>query len=344
MSKSIRVNEYYDLFDVAKPVGENPTSYLYSAATAYTKIKPNNEYNKFEGFSNWPDFVDNNKTKANGSNDRVLTNTVEIQGKSKSAHAANTLSIDENGDIWCYPPNVSVPYWSRIIFRNFDYKIQENINALNALVPDTTTYNLNNSVVNLPWSTAINDYLPQYVDVTITETDVSNYWVTPDNETPPAGTIYRFTLWDTNTSIYKAAESGHTAVYPTLFPNKYKDKDFSSLFGSYGQTTISGHTKNYTNSPLFLRFDEYPSRSKVIFSGCDKTRNPDIEHIFGYQKGQMSPIKLSLSLSGTPPVSYYYDENNKGAFNQNLTKEEIISLLNSCYWCIEWIYDKEAGN
>ena len=255
MSRTIRVNEYYDLFDVKKISGTISSD----VTNIEDNIENHNTYNEFRGFSNWENFYENNKTLTTPPSTYTANNIIEITGKYKAPQAINTLSIDETtGDIWCYPPNVSVPYWDRIIFRNFDYSV-----------------NIKNST-----------YIPYVCPV--------NKIVLNDGDDPT------------------------TTVYV-------------------------GEISNINQANIFLRFDEYPSRSKVIFSGCDKTRNPDIEFKFGYHKGQMEPIKLNLSLSaGVPTRSITGDRTD--VWNQNLDTYQISNILVSCYWCIEWIYEGESGN
>lgn len=292
MSKTIRVNEYYDLFDV-KTVSGNVTEALTNIPD---NITPTNEYNTFRGFSNWSDFYDNNKTLTTPPSTYTANNIIEITGKHKSPQASSSINVDDNGDIWCYPPNVSVPYWSKIIFRNFDYVIN----------PDSNTY------VNLfksHWK-KFNYPLMCYE----TGTDYA-YPIPEYTRKSTDGTLVK--LWNTKNDT------------TANIPDKYK------LDLSAGYMGCSMDIIDYNNVPLFLRFDEYQSRSKVIFSSCDKTRNPDVDFSFGYHKGQIEPIKLNLSLSAGVPVTGY---------NQNLSKSEIESILKSCYWCIEWICDKDAGN
>ena len=58
MRKSIRINEYYDLFDVKQQSDNTVSSDINQLPDT---IKPNSEYNVFSGFSNWSDFYENNK-------------------------------------------------------------------------------------------------------------------------------------------------------------------------------------------------------------------------------------------------------------------------------------------
>lgn len=343
MTKTIRVNEYYDLFDVKTKRANGPLEPATEGSNTNTNIpnsiKPNNEYNAFRGFNNFP-ITDSSSSiqPYKDSNNNVNSQYVEIAGKYKSPQATSSIKVDDNGDIWCYPPNVSVPYWSRIIFRNFDYKINETSSTKARLVPDKKSYYLNSISYVEPWAPSINEFIPRIVEVEITASDAARQWETPSGTKPSAGTVIECILWGKNTSIYK---TGTPSNYPDNFPEKYKNQDFTNVNGWKDDFDISGSSSDYTNSPLFLRFDEYQSRSKVIFSSCDKTRNPDIEFSFSYHKGQMEPIKLNLSLSANIP---YTDIDNSQLFNANLNKKEIESMLKACYWCIEWICDKDSGN
>ena len=335
MSKTIRVNEYYDLFDVITTSGSTTTA----PTNIPNNIKDSNEYNSFRGFSNWEDFKANNLTLDTlHPPNRIPVNIVEISGKYKSPQATSSIKVDENGDIWCYPPNVSVPYWSRIIFRNFDYKINETEETKDRLIPDRKTYDISGAYTMSPW-TDDDGFIPKFIIVEITQNDVDNNWTTPDGYHPLAGEKIYLQLWGIDiATTYKV---GDVPAYPENFPDRFEDKDYSELTGFPLDLKLSGTSKDYSNSPLFLRFDEYPSRSKVIFSSCDKTRNPDIEFSFSYHKGQMEPIKLNLSLSANVPVN---DFTTGGKYNQNLSKSDIEDILKSCYWCIEWICDKDVGN
>lgn len=295
MTKSIRVNEYYDLFDVRDVSGGSVSEIL---ANLPNNIKDSNEYNSFRGFSNWEDFIANNST--NGT----PNNIIEISGKHKAPQATSSIKVDENGDIWCYPPNVSVPYWSRIIFRNFDYNIQ----------PSTLgKYYL--TLGNIASNQIIQNIYPM----------IKSNSVETGNPAQDVFMPLPAELWNLDNT------DGSIINNPDL---KY---NFTNVDG----ITRVGRLLDYNKCPLFLRFDEYPSRSKVIFSGVDKTRNPDIEFNFSYHKGQMEPIKLNLSLSASIPIN---DFTTGDKYNQNLNKSDIESILKSCYWCIEWICDKDAGN
>ena len=337
MTKSIRVNEYYDLFDVYLHPGD---SLVTDIRDLPSEVIPTNEYNGFRGFSNWPNFDDNNKTLTTPPNTYTLNSTIEITGKHKSPQALNTVRIDDNGDIYCYPPNVSVPYWSRLIFRNFDYSISNSdwvkANIDNIFVKNFELKGKGENEPILVDPTSHESYnLPSQITIKATENDAN-----PENpyiyngQPVTAGQEMTFVLWNTNTYEYKWNNE-----FPENYPEIYQQV-YSGITGYNYDSTITGTSIDYSTVPLFLRFDEYQSRSKVIFSGVDKTRNPDIEFNFGYKKGQMEPIKLNLSLSAGIPLR----ESNRNKYNQNLSKAQIESLLSSCYWCVEWICDLDAGN
>ena len=275
MRQTISVNEYYDLFDI-KTVENPATKKATSATEAMTNIpnniKDTNKTNSFRGFWNFNNYNTQQKP----------LDLIQIAGQVKSDQANSSLHVDENGDIWCYPPNVSVPYWSRIIFRNFDYRIQPDAASKYYLLLQNTDYS---------------------------QVDISDLGLLIDG---------KLVANDQDNTEYT-----YTGVKIT----------------SDGNPIYINH-QTYDATPLFLRFDEYPSRSKVIFSGCDKTRNPDIEFRFAYKKGQMEPIKLNLSFSANIPVRDFNNLND--VYNRNLTKTDIDENIRSCYWCIEWVYEPDT--
>lgn len=281
MRKSIRINEYYDLFDVKQQSDNTVSSDINQLPDT---IKPNSEYNVFSGFSNWSDFYENNKTLTTPPNTYTANNVIEITGKHKSPQANSSIRVDDNGDIWCFPPNVSVPHWSKIIFRNFDYTLEGDITAQNN------------------YATVLYQTMPGLLSTKNLSVDLTGN-INDDND----------------------------VLYLKFDDDKLTGADKSLDFYLY----------DFKEGNIFLKFDEYPSRSKVIFSKSDKTRNPDIEYEFGYAKGQMEPIKLNIALSANPSV---YDETNKYKFNHNLSMSEIKTVLKGCYWCIEWIYVPENGD
>ena len=294
---SVRVNEYYDVFNVAlSAINTN----VNVGTSTFTESLPNEivedgSTNTFRGFSNW--LTDFNSQNPN--------NNVVIAGKHKAQQGINNINIDENGNIYCCPPNVTVPYWSRIIFRNYDYLVQPS---------ESTRYD---SILNT-YCNKIETLQspPYYFD------NNSNYVPIPEY-TPDLTTGDPVKLWNKNATAADVLDN-------------YK-KDWSDFTGFEQSIKFV----DYSKVPLFLKFDQYPSRSKVIFSQCDKTRNPDIEFVFGYQHGQMEPIKLNLSLSAGNPI---VDNTNKIGYNLNLKREDIEKILKKCYWCIEWIYDRVNGN
>lgn len=267
MTRTVRVNEYYDLFNILVKPSTDELSVMDGVLPRV--IKATEQTNPFSGFWNDNNFANENRTLTTPPATYTANNVIVISGKVKAPQAVNALHLDDDGNIWCYPPNVSVPYWNKIIFRNYDYTIN-----------DSTS----------------NAYAQQFID--------SGTFENPDDDVND----------DQNQLVYTVVK---------------------------GDNLPSIEIHHYDQCPLFLRFDQYPSRSKVIFSGCDKTRNPDIEFKFSYHHGQMEPIKLNLSLSASNPI---YDETSKNKYNYNLNVSQITDLLTKCYWCIEWIYEPESGN
>ena len=322
----MHVSEYYDLFEFnTNIVRPQLNKYDMSKNAA---IVPTNETNPFVGFWN-----DDNFNAGNPNN--IDT----VQGKAFSPLTYNNVYIEDDGTINCIPPTVSVPYWSKIIFRNFDYSF----NNLNNLTPSSKLHApFGNTIVggidfvNIDNPDHIVDGfrlpVPKFVNVVYTENDEIKVpdWVAGDNE--------KYKLWGVNTAIYK---KGNPSIYPDNFPNSFRDQDFTNVWGSETAETASIQLTNYEKAPLFLKYDEYPSQSKVIFSRCDKTRNPDIEFKFNNQHGQSEPVKLYLSLSASKSG---YDSTTRRRLNTKLTKDELKALLNSCYWCIEWVYEPVRGN
>ena len=294
---TVRISEYYDIYDV-RIDNQNTTLNRTTDRNLPNDIRITYETNPFRGFSNWDDFAAANPN-----------NNVVIEGKHKAPQGVTNIQIDDNGDIWCFPPNVSVPYWNRIIFRNFDYNYKCNEGFLsddnniyrNWIRGNTDSYTLP-PTISLANGIIVN--LPRFV-----------------KSTDEADTYYE--VWGKDLS-----DNDHVPQAPIDFKQDFTNVNGRSFLISNGEKV-----------PLFLKFDEYRSRSKVIFSGVDKTRNPDIEHKFGYQYGQMTPIKLNLGISCNNPIT-----TDTHHYNRNLTRSEIISLLNKCYWSIEWIYERESGN
>ena len=261
----IAISEFYDIMNV-----ENETPSAFQVDNLPTVIKDGFDTNPFLGFSN------SNMTQS----------TETIAGKMMANGINSNISIDEKGNILCYPPNAFVPYWSRIIFRNFDYTVQPtNDSAYKSIV--------------------------------------GNEFIGSLSLEQASGT-FGFSLYDANSTTKK---------YQTN-PN---GEDTTGTFDFDAPIDIT--IKSYDNVPVFLKFDEYPSRSKVIFSQCDKTRNPDVSFTFGYPKGSTEPIKLNLSLSANPPT---YNGSPMKKYNNNLNLTDITNLFKSCYWSIEWQYIPES--
>lgn len=299
---NVKVNEYYDLFDIKTFINiSTPISQLKNNEDLPKDIRSTHQTNPFRGFSNWENF-----DAANPQNNAV------IAAKQKAPQAINTLSVDENGDIWCYPPmNVGVPFWNEVIFRNFDYQIQPH---------DLDSAN-NADKSALAYETLLNDSYLSHRTVFPLSSDASQLIFAPTPRTVLGldGTTVE-TLWGTDKSS--------SANLPDIWKH-----DYSGVYG------IDEPIKDYSNVPLFLKFDLYPSRSKVIFSSCDKTRNPDISFKFASEHSTSEPIKLNLSFSASNPITDLTTSTTQ--YNRNLTCHEINKLLTKCYWCIEWIHYKQ---
>ena len=317
MSRSVRLSEYYDLFDVKTyKSGSTPHAEVKNNDILNDKIQDTNMTNPFHGFSNWTDFKANNQTyDMQNLPNTIPTNIATITGKHFSPQALNTISITDNGDILCYPPNVPVPYWNKVIFRNFDFQFQ----------PHDLDANNTDDFKAISYRNMIEDtYLTHYDNIPISyDSDKSIYAPVPefiyDNQTPPVYTQ----LWNMD----RTANTHIPAIYQRNFE---------------GAENVKTLIYNYDNVPLFLRFPEYRSRSHVIFSACDKTRNPDIEHEFGYQHGATEPILLNLSMSASNFITDITTAGTK--YNENLDKNTIEKLLIKCYWCIEWVYEAKGVN
>ena len=178
-------------------------------------VKAEHVTNPYRGFWN------NDNFNAGNPN-----NTVEIAGKHKSPHAVSAIEILDNGDILCYPPNVSVPYWSRLVFRNFDYSINPSGVQNSNLQFLIANYQDVREIKNPPYfKDASDNYIP------IPE----KYWEEDDSQA-------------------------------SVWPSPYTGKDFTDVTGWQTMCTNG----NYDNVPIFIKFDQYQSRSKVVFSNSDK--------------------------------------------------------------------------
>lgn len=325
----MRVSEYYDLFEFNKVDADAAKAAMNHYNRAQNAaIVPTDETNPFVGFWN-----DDNFNAGNPNN--IDT----VRGKAFSSLTYNNVYIEDDGTINCIPPTVSVPYWSKIIFRNFDYgfgdldnpnHLHKNWVALGSTTVGTFEFmGDKNPVLHDQF---IEHPIPENITVVYTENDqtVAAEWV--------AGTKHEYKLWGVDTSTYA---KGDQHAYPDGFPLPFRNRNFKGVNGYATGWTGSIFMTNFEKVPLFLKYDEYPSQSKVIFSRCDKTRNPDIEFNFNNQHGQSEPVKLYLSLSASKSG---YDSTTHRRFNTKLTKKELKELLNSCYWCIEWVYEPERGN
>lgn len=122
-------------------------------------------------------------------------------------------------------------------------------------------------------------------------------------------------------------DGGETSHYPEFVPEAY-DPPVPGV-PTPGARYVKNPISKYDKCPLFIKWDEYPSRSKVVMSRKSKC----LTYVFGQPWGPDEPIRLSLSLSGSMSG---YDEQLKTRFNTKLTQQDIADLLVACSFVIEW--------
>ena len=312
---SVRICEYYDVFNV-KVQDDIPSST--KVIENYpdglpNSILPTNETNNFSGFNNFPAYtnadVQITKDASSSIQDYSVPNSsqyIEITGKHKAPQALSSINIADNGDIYCYPPNVSVPYWDEIVFRHYDYNVKPS--------QSTRYYNF-----------------------------VKNYYALHERIVYPLYVTAALDYYNPIPEKFWNKTSAQISGLPNLPENEPYRSDGADFQYCRG---IIEHDEDYSKIPIYVKFDQYQTRSKVVFSPCDKTNTlPDVHFKFGYQHGQMEPIKLNLSLSCNNPITFDDTVNNTvEKYNGNLIKTDIEGLLNKCYWCIEWIYNPSHGN
>ena len=288
MQSTIRVTEFYDVIDVKNTYTNATLSSLSTTeiplhttvVEANKKVVPPSITNTFSGFNNFP--ITNPDSSI--QNPQALTPQSQyttITGQVKAPQAQSNISISEDGTVTCYPPNVSVPYWNRIVFRTFDY-----------------------------------EYNPKLLS---------------DGAIPPSYSYNKYTDY-LNTFANRKADAYYNSTTSTV-----------GVYVNVPLSTTIPMIYNYDNAPLFVKYDQYQSRSKVVFASTDRNHPHDIEFKFGYQHGQMEPIRLTLSPTANNP---FRDQNtaNNYKYNQSYTRKDIEELLTKCYWSIEWICDKVSGN
>lgn len=282
MQSTIRVTEFYDVIDVKNTYTNATLSSLSTTeiplhttvVEANKKVVPPSITNTFSGFNNFP-IANADSSIQNPNALTPQSQYTAITGQVKAPQAQSNISISEDGAITCYPPNVSVPYWNRIIFRTFDYEYNPKV-LDDGQIPPTYSYN--------PYI----DYL--------------------------------------NTFAIRKADAYYDVVQDDVL--------IDGLYANQTNPTIY----NYDNAPLFVKYDQYQSRSKVVFASTDRNHPHDIEFKFGYQHGQMEPIRLTLSPTANNPFRDQ-DSANNVKYNQHYTRKDMEELLTKCYWSIEWIYD-----
>lgn len=297
--KPVKITEFYDIFDVKIDTSANPklsTGMNLLPSTIKGPLDPSG--NPFSGFNNFPLTDPSSSIQAynpNASQHQIIT------GKHKANQAISAIHIESTGDIYCYPPNVSVPYWDKIIFRTYEYSFNDNANI--------TTNGIAKALYDTYSDKFTNLEVPS-IEVTLSSSDkvlqpIPSEYVGKNNSADPS--------------------------CPSEFK---KDLTGTHIAASYLKKA------NYETVPLFLKFDQYQSRSKVIFSNSDKTYYHDIEFDFNYKHGQMEPIKLNLSLS----ANNFNRDSGTVSYNNNLTLADMQEVLKKCYWSIEWIYNPVHGN
>jgi len=272
---TVRISEYYDLFDIKRKVTDLSTGIIIGDSN---NPLPNNQQstnstNPFSGFNNLPIGQPGSSIQQYQPPPNEPSQYISITGQHKAPQAVTNIRIDDDGSVWCYPPNVSVPYWNRIVFRHYDYTVS----------PQS--------------SSKLRDVCRTFND------------------------------------------NMHYSIYPTYDYNGIDDRYEPIVDESDGAIKLADDQYNYSTVPLFVRYDEYPSRSKVVFSKGDIIKGADIEFRFGYHKGQMEPIKLNLSMSCNN-----YINDGTYTYNQQLTLDDIEKTLVKCNFSIEWIYERETGN
>ena len=123
---TVRISEYYDVFDVKVTKSSGISSQLTNKDLP-TDILSTQETNPFSGFNNFP-FTgpyanQSSSVQAYVPPPNEPSQYKQLAGRHKAPQAITNIRVDENGDIWCYPPNASVPYWNKVIFRNYDYNV-----------------------------------------------------------------------------------------------------------------------------------------------------------------------------------------------------------------------------
>ena len=290
MQSTIRVTEFYDVLDVAHSramdTSSNPptitdTTTMPSHNTVLNAdkgIPDTTMTNTFSGFNNFP-IIEARSSIQNPNAMPKPSQYAIIKGQVKAPQAQSNISISDDGAITCYPPNVSVPYWNRIVFRTFDYEYNPTV-LDDGQIPPTYSYN-------------------PYVDYL-------------------------------NTFAIRKADAYYDVVQDDVL--------IDGLYANQTNPTIF----NYDNAPLFVKYDQYQSRSKVVFASTDRNHPHDIEFKFGYQHGQMEPIRLTLSPTANTP---FIKTATAGSvitttkYNPCYTRQDMEELLTKCYWSIEWIYD-----
>lgn len=312
MSTSVKVTEYYDVFDV-KTVLTYPDTRSITAAqnTALpdTDTSVDTATNTFRGFNSFPiTDAESSIQNPNAGSPNLKQQYIAMEHVKKAPQAINNITIDDAGNILCYPPNISVPYWDKVVFKHFDYDINPADDSLFAGIA-------------LAHSNTISKTYYPYIQRRFKNED-------PAQSNPNILTPVPETLWNKNNTD------------GSIINNDIFKQNFTGVTGvTYTETNYE-----FDKLPVFIKYDMYPSRSKVVYSSADKwnQNSSDIVHKFNYHHGQMEPLKLAITLSASNSITN--PSNPKERYNQQLTYEDIRDLFKKCYWSIEWIYDRTSGN
>lgn len=88
--------------------------------------------------------------------------------------------------------------------------------------------------------------------------------------------------------------------------------------------------------PIFVKWDEYPSRSKVVLS---KDSDP-IRFVFSYPRAADEPIRLYIT--ATASITGWNVDKARRVIGK-LSKADLGTFLSSCNWVIEWEQVSDAS-
>lgn len=153
------------------------------------------------------------------------------------------------------------------------------------------------------------------------------YAIDPDPIDP------RDTLLDPHpekTRLLQRVSKIYWKTYSQYFPT-YQDADGDDTFKpiTTDKLEVLSKISNPDKTPIFLKWDEYPSRSKVVLS---KDSEPT-RHVFSYPRGSNEPVRVYLSFSAQ---RNYWDEAAEINKSTKLDRDQIDGLLLACSFQITW--------